>query len=164
MSENKYAGPVTGLVILGVGAVLGGAAALLLGTDDKGEMKPLLKKKVKQAKQKLGEGADWAKETAGELAEKIPANLKKAYQSAQRAVADKVALAKAALEQVDREKYATFVNEVVENMKRAGSVAGTEAARLKTYLMEDYQLVTTAPTAAKPKRAASKRKTKKAAV
>jgi hypothetical protein len=161
MSNNRYSYPFAGLVIFLFGATVGSIVAFLLGTNDEGEMKPVVKAKIKDSKKKIKAGRKWVQETARDLAESVPENLKAAYEAAKKAVATKVDAAKKALEKIDREKYAKFVSEVVEDMKKAGTVAGTQAGTLKDYLMADYALVTTPTATAKKEQKRKPRKTGK---
>ncbi|OGV96008.1 hypothetical protein A2W24_03000 [Microgenomates group bacterium RBG_16_45_19] len=157
MNQNRYAGPFSGMVIFLVGSTIGGILALLAGTDEKGETRPLVKKRIKFTKTRLAEGAEWATETVQELAETVPANIQKIYTNAVKILKEKVAAAKKALGRVDRDKYTTLVNEVVAGMKQAGKVTGTQVGMLKDYLMQDYALLTTP--AVKPKAKRRPRKT-----
>jgi len=143
MSNNRYTYPFAGLILFLFGATVGSMLAFLLGTDDEGQMKPVVKAKIKYSKKKMKEGSKWVQETAQDLAKSVPESIKKEYEAARKMVAEKVEATKKALGKIDREKYAKLVSEVVENMKKAGTVVGSKADQLKNYLMEDYTLIMT---------------------
>lgn len=145
--------PFVGVSIFLFGVVVGGAAALMAGTDKDGKTRPEVQKKIKESKLKLIEGGRWAQARTGELvdyAEEFMAGAKKQ-------LAQKLAELRDKYGQIDKTKYAQAVQEVVEQMRATSGVTVAQAKTLSKYMMDDYQVLA----AATPKKTSTAKKTAK---
>lgn len=153
MSRDDH--PFAAVSIFLFGVVVGGITALLAGTDEAGNTRPDVKKKIKLSKQRLVEGGQWAQERteaiidyAGEL-----------VTSAKKQLAEKLQEIQKKYGEIDKAKYAEAVKEVVEQMKEVGGVTVSQAKTLSKYMMDDYQVLAAAipKKETSPKKAAGKK-------
>jgi len=134
MSDKRSWGP---LFLLG--AFLGALATLLFSTDEKGETKESVKKKVTQLKvylKDLGE-SERVKEIFGKNTEE----LKKLYRQAKEELVDQLSQLKGSIEDIDKERYAKAVGDVIEELKKDTQATGEQLTTLKKFLTEDYKKI-----------------------
>jgi methyl-accepting chemotaxis protein len=146
MSRDNH--PFSILSIFFFGTILGSIAALLLSTDEKGEMKGKVKTKIKYAKNRISAGEDWLTDLANDAAAEVAS----AFNQAKTKVQDRVELMRDKLGNVDKSKYTKAVAEVVTAMKDIGEVTAEQAKTITKYLLDDYQTL-----AAKPKQSTRKK-------
>jgi hypothetical protein len=132
-----------------LGSLIGGAAALLLGTDEEGQTHPRLKNKLKGTKNRLLAGEEWVADLANNAAGEVA----KAFTNAREKIKAEVEMLEEKFGEVDKTKYSKAVNEIVDQMKEIGEVTTNQAKVISKYLMDDYQQL-----AVNPKKTAKKRK------
>jgi hypothetical protein len=156
MANESHPFEVVSVLIFG--AAVGAASALFFSTNDEGTVKPKIKAKIKLFKRRLQAGEEWVSDKAGEAA----AQVSKALDEAKVKIEAKVADLKLRFGEVDKEKYAQAVNEVLEQMKEVGEVTNSQAKTISKYLMEDYQTMAAAPAPAPTKTPVPAKKSRKA--
>ena len=137
---SRDTNPFAILSVFFLGTIMGGIGALILGTDERGEIKPKVKTKIKYAKQSLSAGEDWVSYKAHEAAGEVTDALTKAKSQ----LKAKVEELGAKFGKVDKSKYAKAVGEVISTMKSVGEVTSEQAKVVRKYLLDDYQTVATA--------------------
>lgn len=150
----RDAGPFAVLSVFFLGIVAGGAAALLLATDDKGNTKGMVRVRIKNTKSRLGEGSLWLRNQAEDIAE----YLEEQFAMAKKMLDKKLTVLRERYGKIDRAKYSKAVNEVVSQLKDTGDVTLSQAKTISQFLMDDYQTL-----AEVPEKKATAKTTKKAA-
>lgn len=125
-----------------IGAFVGAFLALMFGTDENGNTKKSVKVKVKQTKDGMREfkeeHIDPVVEVFGEKTREARAKFDAAIDNME----NRLSQIKGNLSELDRAKYDEIVAEVVADMKKTGSYTTEQLGKLRTYLANDYQQLT----------------------
>lgn len=120
-----------------VGTVLGGLAAFFLSPNSGKENREALVAKIKEIQKKLRDAhiAERVKEIYGETTEEAV----KLYTKVSKELALKLEEVKERWEEIDADKYAKIVNEIVDKAAKDLKVAAETGARLKDYLIKVWR-------------------------
>ena len=137
-----------GGILLLLGAIIGAIAALFFSTTEEGETKEIVRKKVKESKEKLGEvrESEMVKKIFGKNSEDVV----RIFRETKDDLVNRLAKVKGSLEKIDKKKYIDAVNEVIGDLKKNKQVTSDQLSKMKKYLADDY------------KKLAGKKKVKKA--
>lgn len=152
MSDHYY-GPSWGGVGFLTGLVVGGVAALILATDDKGNTRPEVKNRLAIGKARAKAELAKVREVLNESWE----GLNSTYLKAKHDLSIKLEQIKKNAGTIDKARYLQAVNEVMDGLKTSGSVTAAQMGNIKTFLVEDYSKLATAPEPS-PKKPPAKKK------
>lgn len=124
-----------------MGALFGAVMVLFFGTDDEGNIKEPVRRKVVEGKEQVKEVKAKTVDPVVEVFGEKTKEAKEAFEKATEAMDKKLAAMKKSLEEIDREKYVKLVNEVLAELKKGGDYTATQLRRLKTYFIRDYEEV-----------------------
>ena len=125
-----------GLLLL-FGAIIGAIAALFFSTNEEGETKESVKKKVKELKIQLQEAKE--KDVVKKIFGAKSDELVDLFRETKEDLVKRLAGLKGSLDNIDKQKYLDVVNEVVEDLRKNTSVDSNQLSKLKKYLVDDYK-------------------------
>lgn len=131
-----------------LGAIIGAIAALFFSTTEEGETKEIVRKKVKESKEKLSEVRE--SEIVKKIFGKNSTEVIRIFRETKDDLVNRLAKVKGSLDKIDKKKYLDAVNEVVSDLKKNHQVTSDQLSKMKKYLQDDY------------KKLAGKKKVKKA--
>lgn len=116
-----------------LGAVLGGVAAFFLSPHSGPENREMVAKKLKELRKSLAEAEipEKVKEIYGEVTEEGI----RIYTAARKELIKKIDEVK----EIDWEKYQEIVEEVVDRLKKETNITAERAAKLKDYLIAQWE-------------------------
>ncbi len=155
MGKSKFG---AGLLL---GALLGGAAAFFLSPKSGKENREMAKKKLAEWKERY-EGKS-PEEIAKEIFGSASAEGKKLYMRAQEEMNTQLDKIKKSADEIDQEKYASVVKEVMGRLKEEKEATKERLVQLQEYLMDrwDYVSSESEKDAKKVAKDATKKTTKK---
>ncbi len=133
MGKSKFS---TGLLL---GALLGGAAAFFLSPKSGKENREMAKKKLAEWKERY-EGKS-PEEIAKEIFGSASAEGKKLYMRAQDEMNKQLDKIKKSADEIDQEKYASVVRDVMGRLKDEKEATKERVAKLQEYLMDRWEYV-----------------------
>lgn len=133
MGKSKFG---AGLVL---GALLGGAAAFFLSPKTGKENREMAKKKLAEWKERY-EGKT-PEEIAKEIFGSASAEGKKLYMRAQDEMNKQLDKIKKSADEIDQEKYAAVVRDVMGRLKEEKEATKERVAQLQEYLMDRWEYV-----------------------
>jgi esterase/lipase len=148
--KKKHSGGIFALIF---GTIIGAITAIFLSTDKQGNTKKGVKKTVGDTKKKIEEL------DKKEVLKAVETRINKAsaeFKKAKESLSKKIDAAKEKLDQIDKTKYQSLVNEVIAELKKAGKATSTQLKDIKTLLVEDYHKVAPKKPAKKAKKVAKK--------
>ncbi len=121
-----------------IGAVLGGVAAYFLSPKSGKENRTMAKEKIDEIKKRVeGKRLDEiVKEIFGMASEEG----EKMYTRAREDLNSRLDMIKESINEIDRGKYSSIVEEVIENLKNEGEVHKERLSRLQEYLMDRWDI------------------------
>jgi gas vesicle protein len=120
-----------------LGTIIGAITTLLFATDEKGNTKKGVKDRVSKAKGRLNEIEEVRRvqEVFGEKTQEA----QQVYLQAKDEVASRVQSLRNGMDSINKAKYRLVVDEVMSELKEAGSITGSQLKKLKNFLVEDYE-------------------------
>lgn len=128
---------LTGLLAAAAGAVGGLLLAPQSGKKTREDIKKILTKLTKEVQTGVKDTKDKVKEVFGDASDEAMAK----YKEIKTAVMKKVAEVKTAGKEIDREKYAMIVEDVVEDFKSDLKATKNGATKLVSQLKKDWEKV-----------------------
>ena len=119
-------------ILLILGAIIGAITALFLSTDEKGETKETVKKKVSLLKNRLKDAKE--EEVIKKIFGSKSKQVTKTYQKAKKQLATKLAKIKGSIAKIDKQKYTNVVNEIVAELKKNKEATSPQLKKLRSYL------------------------------
>lgn len=137
MSKNKGSFFLAGLL----GAMAGAIGGLLLAPQSGKETRKDIIKMANEMSKRIKVGAGETKKRVEEIYGKATDEAVEKYNSVRNAVIAKVAALKTAGNQIDKDKYAKVVDEVVNEFKSDFSETKNGMSKITTYLKKDWNKV-----------------------
>ena len=136
MDDNKKKTSFFGLGVI-FGTIIGGLTALFLSPQSGKKNREEVVKKARQLKELIekNELDTKVKEIFGEVTKEA----KEFYLRAKEAVITKLAEVKEKVEEIDKEKYAKLVNDVVKELKKESKYAEKIIEKLEKHLKDDWE-------------------------
>jgi len=121
---------------LAVGTILGGLSAFFLSPNSGKENRELVAKKVKELEKLLEEKNldKVVKDIFGEVSE----DAEKVFLKAKKDLIKKIAELKETIDNIDKEKFMSLVDEVVEKVQSEAKHESKEMIKLKEHLMKEW--------------------------
>jgi gas vesicle protein len=131
MAKNKSG------ILLFIGAILGAITALFFSTTEEGETKEIVRKKVKESKEKLSEVRE--SEMVKKIFGKNSTEVMRIFRETKDDLVNRLAKVKGSFDKIDKKKYMDAVNEVVSDLKKNKQVTSEQLSKMKKYLTDDYK-------------------------
>lgn len=136
--HQKKTGFSAGLVL---GAILGGAAALMLSPKSGKEHRKFIAAKLKELREGLDkfELQDKVEQIFGDVSEQSI----EFYQQSRDELAKRIENARDRWDELDTDKYKELVREAVDQVREKGNFSSDHMNQLKDYLVEDWKTMAT---------------------